>query len=98
MADLEAYKDRFSDSGQRVFQNAVNESRRRDQNYISVEHIICALSKEEPDLFNSTMRSLALDPLAMKLLNGEVLPGQTIVVSARNDEMKFSARPQAVAA
>ncbi len=65
MADLEAYKDRFSESGQRVFQNAVNESRRRDQNYISVEHIISALSKEEPDLFNSTMRSLALDPLAV---------------------------------
>src|SRR5436190_1949523 len=65
MADLEAYKDRFSDSGQRVFQNAVNESRRRDQNYISVEHIISALSKEEPDLFNSTMRSLALDPLTV---------------------------------
>ena len=63
MADLEAYKDRFSESGQRVFQNAVNESRRRDQNYISVEHIISALSKEEPDLFNSTMRSLALDPV-----------------------------------
>jgi ATP-dependent Clp protease ATP-binding subunit ClpA len=63
MADLEAYKDKFSESGQRVFQNALNESRKRDQNYISVEHIISALSKEEPDLFNSTMRSLALDPL-----------------------------------
>src|SRR6266513_2296595 len=56
MADLEAYKDKFSESGQRIFQNALNESRRRDQNYISVEHIVSALSKEEPDLFNSTMR------------------------------------------
>src|SRR5881394_440505 len=65
MADLEAYKDRFSESGQRVFQNALNESRRRDQNYISVEHIVSALSKEEPDLFNSTMRSLALDPVTV---------------------------------
>src|SRR5437763_3240827 len=63
MADLEAYKDKFSESGQRIFQNALNESRRRDQNYISVEHIVSALSKEEPDLFNSTMRSLALDPV-----------------------------------
>src|SRR5438132_3613199 len=63
MADLEAYKDKFSESGQRVFQNALNESRRRDQNYISVEHIVSALSKEEPDLFNSTMRSLAVDPI-----------------------------------
>src|ERR1051325_9902701 len=65
MADLEAYKDKFGESGQRIFQNALNESRRRDQNYISVEHIVSALSKEEPDLFNSTMRSLALDPLAV---------------------------------
>ncbi len=65
MADLEAYKDKFGESGQRIFQNALGESRRRDQNYISVEHIVSALSKEEPDLFNSTMRSLALDPVAV---------------------------------
>lgn len=63
MADLEAYKDKFGESGQRVLENALGESRRRDQNYIAVEHIICGLAKEEPDLFNSTMRSLALDPI-----------------------------------
>src|SRR5215470_2944211 len=65
MADLEAYKDKFGESGQRVLQNALNESKRRDQNYIAVEHIICGLAKEEPDLFNATMRSLALDPVAV---------------------------------
>jgi len=63
MADLEAYKDKFGESGQRVLQNALSESRRRDQNYIAVEHIISGLAKEEPDLFNSTIRSLALDPI-----------------------------------
>src|SRR6266446_5542743 len=63
MADLEAYKDKFGESGQRVLQNALSESRRRDQNYIAVEHIISGLAKEEPDLFNSTIRSLALDPV-----------------------------------
>src|SRR5437667_3306286 len=63
MADLEAYKDKFGESGQRVLQNALSESRRRDQNYIAVEHIISGLAKEEPDLFNSTLRSLALDPV-----------------------------------
>ncbi len=63
MADLEAYKDKFGESGQRVLQNALNESRRRDQNYIAVEHILSGLTKEEPDLFNSTMRSLSLDPV-----------------------------------
>src|SRR5467141_1936368 len=62
MADLEAYRDKFGESGQRVLQNALGESKRGDQNYIAVEHIICALAKEEPDLFNSTIRSLALDP------------------------------------
>jgi ATP-dependent Clp protease ATP-binding subunit ClpA len=63
MADLEAYKDKFGESGQRVLQNVLGESRRRDQNYIAVEHIICGLAKEEPDLFNSAIRSLALDPI-----------------------------------
>ncbi|MDX6531428.1 MAG: ATP-dependent Clp protease ATP-binding subunit ClpC [Blastocatellia bacterium] len=63
MADLEAYKDKFGESGQRVLQNALSESRRRDQNYIAVEHIISGLAKEEPDLFDSTIRSLALDPI-----------------------------------
>jgi ATP-dependent Clp protease ATP-binding subunit ClpC len=62
MADLEAYRDKFGESGQRVLENALGESRRRDQNYIAVEHIIHALAKEEPELFNSTIRSLAIDP------------------------------------
>lgn len=62
MVDLGAYRDKFGESGQRVLENALGESRRRDQNYITVEHIISALAKEEPDLFNSTIRSLAIDP------------------------------------
>ncbi|MFS8084307.1 MAG: AAA family ATPase, partial [Acidobacteriota bacterium] len=62
MVDLGAYRDKFGESGQRLLENALGESRRRDQNYITVEHIISALAKEEPDLFNSTIRSLAIDP------------------------------------
>ena len=62
MVDLGAYRDKFGESGQRVLENALGESRRRDQNYITVEHIINGLAKEEPDLFNSTIRSLAIDP------------------------------------
>jgi ATP-dependent Clp protease ATP-binding subunit ClpA len=67
MSDLEAYKDKFSDSGKRVLEAAMNESRRRDQNYISVEHILHALTLEEPDLFNETMRDLSIDPRTVKL-------------------------------
>lgn len=62
MVELGAYRDKFSDSGQRVLENALGESRRRDQNYITVEHIISALAKEESELFNSTIRDLAIDP------------------------------------
>jgi len=62
MVDLGAYRDKFGESGQRVLENALGESKRRDQNYITVEHIISAVAKEEPDLFNSTIRGLAIDP------------------------------------
>jgi ATP-dependent Clp protease ATP-binding subunit ClpA len=68
MIDLGAYKDKFGDSGQRILEHALNESRRRDQNYISIEHILDALSKEESDLFNQTMRDLALDPRSVLIV------------------------------
>lgn len=67
MTDLEAYKDKFSDSGKRVLENALSESRRRDQNFISIEHILFALAEEESDLFNSTMRDLSIDPRSVRL-------------------------------
>jgi ATP-dependent Clp protease ATP-binding subunit ClpC len=68
MIDLGTYKDRFAESGQRVLEHAVQESRRRDQNYIAVEHILNGLAAEEADLFNSTIRDLALDPRSVRVL------------------------------
>lgn len=67
MVDLGAYKDKFGDSGQKILEYALGESRRRDQNYISVEHILDALIHEEPDMFNSAMRELSLDPIVVKM-------------------------------
>jgi ATP-dependent Clp protease ATP-binding subunit ClpC len=66
MIDLGAYKDKFSDSGQRILEGALNESRRRDQNYVAVEHILKALADEEADLFNATMRDLSVDPFLVR--------------------------------
>ncbi len=68
MADLDAYKDKFSESGRRVLEVALDESRKRDQNYVSTEHILHALANEEAELFNSTMRDLEVDPRSVKLL------------------------------
>src|SRR5437660_11967005 len=68
MIDLGAYKDKFGDSGQRILEYALSESRRRDQNYVAVEHILKALADEEAELFNSTMRDLALDPHSVRMV------------------------------
>jgi ATP-dependent Clp protease ATP-binding subunit ClpC len=68
MADIDAYKDKFSDSGRRVLETALDESRKRDQNYVAIEHILHAVAREEDDLFTSTMRDLAVDPRSVKLL------------------------------
>src|SRR5881392_690805 len=68
MADIDAYKDKFSESGRRVLETALDESRKRDQNYVAIEHILHAVAREEEDLFTSTMRDLAVDPRSVKLL------------------------------
>src|ERR671938_1592279 len=67
MVDLGTYKDRFGESGQRIFEYAMQESKRRDQNYIAVEHILDAFIHEEADLFNTTMRDLAIDPAKVRM-------------------------------
>ncbi|HEX8128015.1 MAG TPA: ATP-dependent Clp protease ATP-binding subunit [Pyrinomonadaceae bacterium] len=67
MVDLGTYKDRFAESGQRIFEYAMQESKRRDQNYIAVEHILHAFITEEAELFNSAMRDLSLDPFHIKM-------------------------------
>src|SRR5678810_1113230 len=67
MADLGQYKDKFGVSGQRILEHALDESRRRDQNFVSVEHILQALTVEEPDMFNAAMRELSLDPVVVKM-------------------------------
>ncbi len=68
MADIDAYKDKFSESGRRILEVALDESKRRDQNYVAIEHILHAIANEEAELFNATMRDLSVDPRSVKLL------------------------------
>ncbi len=75
MVDLGSYKDKFGESGQRILEYALNESRRRDQNFVAVEHILQALIAEEPDMFNSSMRELSLDPIVVKMAIEKRLTG-----------------------
>ncbi len=68
MADIESYRDKFSESGRKILDYALDDSKLRDQNYITVGHILQALADEETDLFNDTMRELTVDPRSVKLL------------------------------
>jgi ATP-dependent Clp protease ATP-binding subunit ClpB len=44
------------------------------------------------------IQTLIQNPLAMKLLRGEILPGQTVIVSARDSQMEFTTEAAAAAA
>ncbi len=67
MDNLEPYLDKFSESGKRILESALNETRRRNQNCVSPEHILFALIENEPELFNSEMQSLSADPNTIRL-------------------------------
>ncbi|HEY0171175.1 MAG TPA: hypothetical protein VGB98_09130 [Pyrinomonadaceae bacterium] len=62
MVNLEEYKNRFSESGQRVLELAFDKARQKGQNHITVDHILNALALEETFLFDMTMRNWSLDP------------------------------------
>lgn len=61
MEGSDPYLDKFSDSGKRVLKGALEESRRRDQYYVSPGHILFALIEEETNLFDSAMRNLSIN-------------------------------------
>ena len=51
MDNLDVYHDKFADSGFRVFERAIEESQRRDQNYVSLGHLLIALDAEDGGSF-----------------------------------------------
>ncbi|HEV7842700.1 MAG TPA: Clp protease N-terminal domain-containing protein, partial [Pyrinomonadaceae bacterium] len=62
MADVEIYRDRFAESGWEIFDRAVDEARRREQNYVGVGHVLHALIVLKAELFTSMLRSLFKKP------------------------------------
>jgi ATP-dependent Clp protease ATP-binding subunit ClpC len=53
--------DKFSESGQKVLYRAIEVSKGRDHNFLSVEHIFTALSEVEKPLFTDAMESIGVD-------------------------------------
>jgi len=60
--DLELSANRMAESGQRVVDRAVEESRRREHTLITNEHIFLAFAQVEWDMFSQVMRDLELNP------------------------------------
>jgi len=66
MNNLGVYQDRFDESGLRIFDQAVEESRRREQHYVSLGHVLLAMAVADGGSFKhhlKTMRAaLQLEP------------------------------------
>ncbi len=60
--DFGDYNDKLSKSGREVLALAIEESRRRDQNYLAAEHLFLALVKIERKLFDEMVRDMRLTP------------------------------------
>ena len=67
MKNPDPYLEKFSESGRRIFEGALDETRRREQYYVSPEHILYALMTEETDLFDAIIQNLSLDPQEIRL-------------------------------
>jgi transcription antitermination factor NusG len=68
MASLQTYREKFAESGWQIFERSVEETRRRKQNYLGVEHLLCALAQVKAELFSSMLLSLSDNPDAIMML------------------------------
>ena len=61
MNNLVVYQDKFAASGLRVFERAIKESRSRNQNYVSLGHLLIALDAEDGGSFRYLVGKLRAD-------------------------------------
>jgi ATP-dependent Clp protease ATP-binding subunit ClpA len=61
MNNLVVYQDKFAASGLKVFERAIEESRRRNQNYVSLGHLLIALDAEDGGSFRYLVGKLRAD-------------------------------------
>src|SRR5215831_6202219 len=73
MIDLGSMTDKFSETGQKVMRRAIEVSRSRDHNFLSLSHVFTALSEIESELFAEAMRAVGIDPHSVtRLLEQEL--------------------------
>src|SRR3990172_2832396 len=62
MIELENFKGKLSESGQKALSLAIEESQKRGQNYIGTEHLFLGLAEVEKSLLSDVMTELRIDP------------------------------------
>ncbi len=73
MIDLGSMTDKFSETGQKVVRRAIEVSKSRDHNFLSVVHLFTALCEIESALFSETMQAVGIDPHSVtRLLDQEL--------------------------
>jgi ATP-dependent Clp protease ATP-binding subunit ClpA len=86
MTSLEVYRSKFAESGLRVFEHAVNESRLREQNYVSLGHVLLALAAEDGGSFKHHLKRLrAAHKLETELVATEISADKLLEYSPKYD-------------
>ncbi|HEX8565765.1 MAG TPA: hypothetical protein VF648_08845 [Pyrinomonadaceae bacterium] len=67
------YQEKFAESGWRVFERALDETRNRQQSYLSLGHLLNALAVESPDVFDDVMLCAQVEPAKAREFIGESL-------------------------
>ncbi|OGL46890.1 MAG: hypothetical protein A2149_07630 [Candidatus Schekmanbacteria bacterium RBG_16_38_11] len=106
MIELENLRGMLSESGQKALSLAIEESQKRGQNYLGIEHLFLALTEVEKSLFFDVMAELHLNPSIIihalnqhlniaKLYSGEemkVLPATKNIFRQAWDDAQSSGR------
>src|SRR5262249_224069 len=79
MIDLGQMTDKFSESGQKVIRRALEESRQRGHNHLSIEHVFLALCDYESGLVEEAAKAAGVFPLQtiLQALGDELTKSQS---------------------
>src|SRR5262252_6688472 len=83
MIDLGSMTDKFSEAGQKVMRRAIEVSKSRDHNFLSLSHVFTALSEIESELFAEAMRAAGADPHSVTRLLEQELAKSPIYVGRK---------------
>lgn len=85
MNNLAVYQNKFAASGLKVFERALQESRRRKQNYVSLGHLLIALDVEDGGSFRYLVGKLRAD----HGLTADAIPAEQAVGKLMESSPKY---------